>query len=64
MNTNPLPKPKDAPKGHVVVTGFNFGCTPEDQEGTRVEPGPLTVELPANVFKDLLAVGVIVEANR
>jgi hypothetical protein len=39
-----------------VLSGFSFGA--DDQ---RVEPGPLTVQLPADVLADLQAQGVIVE---
>lgn len=50
-------------KRYAVTTGFNFGCTADDSEGTRVEIGPLTEELPEKVFKSLLAQGVIVEVK-
>lgn len=69
MNTNPLPKQKNAtaanvaPKHYVVLAGFNFDCAADDPLGTRVEAGPLTAELPAKVFKDLFEQGVIVEAQ-
>ena len=52
-----------APKSYIVLAGFNYGCTAEDEWGTRVEAGPLTVTLPQNVFDDLFAQGVIVEGQ-
>lgn len=51
------------PVAYNVIAGFNFDCkTPED-EGTRVEPGLLTITLPPKVLTDLLAQGVIVEVT-
>ena len=52
-----------APKSYNVLAGFNYGCTAEDEWGTRVEAGLLTVTLPQDVFDDLRAQGVIVEAQ-
>jgi hypothetical protein len=69
MDTNPLPNPKNAiaanvaPKRYVVTTGFNFGCTAQNPEGTRVEPGPLTAELPEKVFTKMFNRGAIVVAQ-
>lgn len=42
----------------MVRKGFNFG--PED---TRVEPGPLAVELPPDVMSDLIEAGAITLAE-
>lgn len=69
MDTQPLPNSKKVtaanvpPKSYSVVTGFNYGCTKEKPEGTRVEPGKLTIELPPQVLTDLLAQGVMVEGK-
>lgn len=51
------------PATHTVIAGFNFGCTEDDPEGTRVEPRLLTITLPSKVLADLLAQGVIVEVT-
>lgn len=51
------------PARYTVIAGFNFDCTEEDPEGTRVEPGTLTITLPPDVLADLLAQGAIVEVT-
>ena len=64
--TGKLPpiKPKFAAKpAYQVKAGFNFGCTEDDLEGTRVEPGPLVITLPPKVLADLLDAGAIVEVK-
>lgn len=48
---------------YVVVTGFNFGCTSENDQGTRVEPGPLMISLPPNVLDEVVAMGAVVEVK-
>lgn len=50
--------PEPIPFSYVVLTGFNYG--PED---VRVTPGPLTVELPADVLADLIEAKAIQEVS-
>lgn len=61
--TGKLPpiKSKSAKPVYEVIAGFNFGCKTPDDEGTRIEPGPLTVKLPPDVLADLIEAGAIVE---
>lgn len=57
------PKPLKANARYEVKAGFNFGCTPDNDEGTRVEPGELTVKLPPAVLDQLVDMGAIVEVT-
>jgi hypothetical protein len=68
LTTGKLPPIKSKPLStkpvsYTITAGFNFGCTDEDGDGTRVEPGMLTITLPPKVLADEITAGTIVEVK-